>query len=175
MAYWDEHKVPVVIARLFNTIGPRQTGRYGMVVPRFVEQALSGEPITVYGDGQQSRCFSYVGDLVRILAKLATFPEAVGEIINVGNDEEITVLGLARQVKAQTKSTSDIVFVPYDIAYASGFDDMQRRVPDLRKLDRLLSDRPRTTLRQSLEFVIDYARAQREAASQLARPNTTAR
>lgn len=158
MAYWEEHKVPVVITRLFNTVGPRQTGRYGMVIPRFVEQALAGTPITVYGDGQQSRCFAYVGDVVRILAGLADLPAAVGEVVNIGNDEEITMMALANQVKAQSESASEIVRVPYDVAYAHGFEDMQRRVPDLTKLNRLLSDRPRTNLSQILSLVIAHAR-----------------
>lgn len=165
MAYWEEHKVPAVIARLFNTVGPRQTGRYGMVIPRFVEQALTGAPITVYGDGQQSRCFAYVGDVVRILATLAERPAAVGEVINVGNDEEISMVALARQVKEQTQSASEIVLVPYDVAYARGFEDMQRRVPDLSKLDRVLGDRPRTNLHQILEAVILHERNRRHAAT----------
>jgi len=163
MAYWEEHKVPVVITRLFNTVGPRQTGRYGMVIPRFVEQALAGTPITVYGDGQQSRCFAYVGDVVRILATLAERPAAVGEVINVGNDEEITMAALARQVKAQTQSASEIVLVPYDVAYTGGFEDMQRRVPDLGKLERLLGDRPRTNLEQILRAVIQHAQSHQRA------------
>ena len=163
MAYWEEHKVPVVITRLFNTVGPRQTGRYGMVIPRFVEQALAGTPITVYGDGQQSRCFAYVGDVVRILATLAERPAAVGEVINVGNDEEITMAALARQVKAQTQSASDVVLVPYDVAYTGGFEDMQRRVPDLAKLERLLGDRPRTNLEQILRAVIHHAQSHQRA------------
>ena len=161
MAYWEEHKVPIVIARLFNTVGPRQTGRYGMVVPRFVAQALAGEPITVYGDGQQSRCFGYVNDVVRILAALAEHPQAVGEIVNVGNDEEITIAALAEQVRAQTGSPSPIVFVPYDVAYTRGFEDMQRRVPDLGKLTRLLGERPRTSLQEILAAVIADIRRRR--------------
>jgi UDP-glucose 4-epimerase len=159
MAYWEEDHVPITVARLFNTVGPRQTGRYGMVIPRFVEQALAGAPITIFGDGRQSRCFGYVGDVVRILVGLAELPQAVGEIINVGNDEEITIHALAAQVKAQTGSASEIVFVPYDVAYTRGFEDMQRRVPDLSKLERLLADRPRTALTQILAAVIDDVRS----------------
>jgi len=164
MAYWEEHKVPVIITRLFNTVGPRQTGRYGMVIPRFVEQALAGAPITVYGDGEQSRCFAYVGDVVRILATLVDRPAAVGEIINVGNDEEISMVGLARQVKAQTQSASEIILVPYDVAYVSGFEDMQRRVPDLTKLAQLSVDRPRTNLEEILQTVIRHARTRPSVA-----------
>ncbi len=164
MAYWEEHRVPVIIARLFNTVGPRQTGRYGMVIPRFVQQALAGKPITVYGDGQQSRCFAYVGDVVRILAHLAEHADAVGEVVNVGTDEEVNIESLARQVKAQSESSSEIVLVPYDVAYSRGFEDMQRRVPDLTKLDRLLADRPRTTLQQILASVITHARTTQRAA-----------
>jgi len=154
MAYWEEYQVPVSIVRLFNTVGPRQTGRYGMVIPRFVQQALAGEPITVYGDGTQSRCFGYVGDVVRILAKLADSGAAVGEIVNIGNDEEVSMTGLAERVKAQTGSASEIVYVPYDVAYARGFEDMQRRVPSLEKLERLAGDRPRTGLKDILAAVI---------------------
>jgi len=161
MAYWDENQLPVVIPRLFNTVGPRQTGRYGMVVPRFVEQALAGEPITVYGDGTQSRCFGYVGDVVRILAGLAEAPGAVGEIVNVGNDQEVTIKAVAEQVKEQTGSASEIVFVPYETAYARGFEDMQRRVPALTKLDQLLHDRPRTELGAILDSVIRHFRSRR--------------
>lgn len=155
MAYWEEYRVPVSIVRLFNTVGPRQTGRYGMVIPRFVQQALGGEPITVYGDGTQSRCFGYVGDVVRILAKLADTGAGVGEIVNIGNDEEVTMTRLAERVKEQTDSASAIVYVPYDVAYARGFEDMQRRVPSLEKLERLVGDRPRTNLTEILRAVID--------------------
>jgi len=161
MAYWEEHQVPVIIARLFNTVGPRQTGRYGMVIPRFVDQALDGAPITVYGDGQQSRCFGYVGDVVAMLVRLAETPAAVGEIINIGGDEEITMNDLAQRIKNQTQSRSEIVRVPYDVAYARGFEDMQRRVPDLSKLERLVGGRPRTTLEQILAAVISDARGRR--------------
>jgi UDP-glucose 4-epimerase len=160
MAYWEEQRVPVVIARLFNTVGPRQTGRYGMVIPRFVEQALAGEPITVYGDGRQSRCFAYVTDVVRILVGLADLPAAVGEIVNVGNDQEVTMAALAEQVRAHTQSPSEIVFVPYDVAYGQGFEDMQRRVPDVTKLQRLLGDRPTTDLAHILAAVTAHLREQ---------------
>jgi len=158
MAYADEYRVPVVITRLFNTVGPRQTGRYGMVIPRLVAQALAGAPLTVYGDGRQTRCFAYVGDVVRALAALADLPAAVGTTVNVGTDEEVSILALAQQIKAQTGSASEIVFVPYDEAYSVGFEDMQRRVPDLRTLDELLADRPRTRLTEILDAVIAAAR-----------------
>ncbi len=156
LAYWEEHKVPVVITRLFNTVGPRQTGRYGMVIPRFVDQALAGAPITVYGNGQQSRCFAYVGDVVRLLAGLADTPGAVGEIINIGSNEEITMLQLAQRVRERARSQSEIVMVPYDTAYGPGFEDMQRRVPDIAKLARLLGDRPTTALDAILDAVIAH-------------------
>ena len=165
LAYWDEFQVPVIVARLFNTVGPRQTGRYGMVVPRFVEQALSGIPITVYGDGRQSRCFGYVGDVVRALVGLAETSAAVGEIVNVGNDEEVTMNELAQRVRQQAGSTSEITLVPYDVAYAHGFEDMQRRVPDLTTLDRLIGDRPRTNLEQILDVVIRHARNRARATT----------
>jgi UDP-glucose 4-epimerase len=160
VAYWEEHQVPVVIVRLFNTVGPRQTGRYGMVIPRFVEQALAGEPITIYGDGRQTRSFAYVKDVVRILAALSELPTAVGEIFNVGNDQEVSIAALAAQVRAQTRSASEIVFVPYDVAYGHGFEDMQRRVPDLSKLSRLLGDRPQTDLTSILAAVTAHLRDQ---------------
>jgi UDP-glucose 4-epimerase len=165
LAYAEEHNVPVIIARLFNTVGPRQTGRYGMVIPRFVEAALAGTPIHVYGDGSQSRCFAYVGDVVRILAGLADLPQAVGEIINVGSNEETTIAALAHEVKALTGSASDIVSVPYEVAYGHDFEDMQRRVPDLTKLDRLLADRPRTGLHDILVSVIAHARSRHDTVT----------
>ncbi|MBI4516692.1 MAG: GDP-mannose 4,6-dehydratase [Deltaproteobacteria bacterium] len=161
LAYWEEHKVPVIVARLFNTVGPRQTGRYGMVIPRFVEAAIAGRPIKVYGDGQQQRCFAYVEDVVRMLVGLAEHPDAVGQVINIGNDEETTIAALAHQVRAQARSSSDIVYVPYEVAYGLGFEDMQRRLPDLGKLDALLCDRPRTSLREILISVIDHMTRER--------------
>jgi UDP-glucose 4-epimerase len=168
LAYGEERQLPVVISRLFNTVGPRQSGRYGMVVPRFVEQALAGEPITVYGDGQQTRCFAYVGDVVRILAGLAELPAAVGEIINVGSTEEITIAQLAQRVKERADSRSEITFVPYDEAYGSGFEDMRRRLPDTSKLNRLLSDRPTTSLDQALDAIIAHLRAAQQVTEQRA-------
>lgn len=176
MAYFEEHQVPVVIARLFNTVGPRQTGRYGMVIPRFVAQALDGEPITVYGDGSQSRCFGYVGDVVRLLVALSETPAAVGEIVNIGTNEEVTMRALAERVRDQVGSASQVVYVPYDVAYARGFEDMQRRVPDLTKLERLLHDRPRTTLAEILSTVIAAARARTSGTQPVhARPQSSHR
>jgi UDP-glucose 4-epimerase len=156
LAYWKERKQPVIIVRLFNTVGPRQTGQYGMVVPTFVTQALSGRPITVFGDGTQSRSFTYVGDVVACLIALVKEPRAVGEVFNIGNDEEITVRRLAEKVKEMTASRSEIVTVPYEQAYEAGFEDMPRRVPDISKVRRLVGFRPRVPLDQILRGVIEY-------------------
>ena len=158
LAYWKEKKLPVVIVRLFNTVGPRQTGRYGMVIPNFVRQALSGAPITVYGDGQQRRAFGYVGDIVEGLIKLMNEPRAVGQVFNVGNDQEISILDLARRVKTLTNSTSDIVLIPYDQAYEAGFEDMPRRVPDLKKINGLVGYVPTVGLDEILFKVIEEQR-----------------
>jgi UDP-glucose 4-epimerase len=157
LAYHKEKHLPVVVFRLFNTVGPRQTGRYGMVIPNFVKQALLGHPLTVYGDGLQSRCFTYVTDVVGVLLKLADNPAAVGQVFNIGNDrEEITILDLARRVKARTASPSEIVMVPYDQAYESGFEDMPRRVPDLGKLRALTGYEPQVHLDEILDRVVEY-------------------
>ncbi len=157
LAYWKEKHLPVVVCRLFNTVGPRQTGRYGMVIPNFVKQALLGHPITVFGDGSQSRCFTYVSDVVGQLVALADRQDAVGEVFNIGNDrEEITVLELAKRVKARTDSKSEIVLVPYDKAYEEGFEDMPRRVPDLSKLRSLTGYEPQVHLDEILDNVIQY-------------------
>ena len=162
LAYWKEKQLPVVVFRLFNTVGPRQTGRYGMVIPNFVKQALSGEPITVYGDGTQSRCFTYVSDVVDALVKLAEHPGAVGQVLNIGNDhEEISILELAQRVKARTGSRSAIEMVPYDKAYEEGFEDMPRRVPDLTKIRALLGYEPRVHLDEILDKVAEYFRSDR--------------
>ena len=158
VAYWKEKKVPTVIARLFNTVGPRQTGRYGMVIPNFVRQALRGEDITVYGDGSQSRCFAHVSDVVGALIKLIESQKAVGEVYNIGNDKEVTILELAERIKSMTGSDSRIVFVPYDQAYEEGFEDMLRRVPDLSKIHKLIDYQPTFELDEILESVIDYQR-----------------
>lgn len=160
LAYWYESRLPVVIARLFNTVGPRQTGQYGMVVPSFVRQALQNEAITVYGDGEQSRCFGHVRDIVGGLADLMACPQARGEIVNLGNDEEVTIRELAERVRAQAGSSSEVVLIPYDQAYGEGFDDMRRRVPDLQKAARLIGYRPRRLLATILEDVIAYERRQ---------------
>jgi UDP-glucose 4-epimerase len=143
LAYHRERRLPVVVARLFNTVGPRQTGRYGMVIPNFVRQALVGEPITVHGDGTQTRSFTFVGDVVRGLIALSQEPRAVGQVFNIGNTEEVSILELAKRVRAATKSQSEIVFIPYDQAYESGFEDMPRRVPDLTKIHGLVGYAPR--------------------------------
>ena len=154
IAYWHEKRLPVIIVRLFNTVGPRQTGRYGMVIPNFVQQALSNEPITVYGDGEQSRAFGYVGDIARALADLARHPQAVGEVFNIGNTTEITMNALAERIRQMTGSLSEIVHIPYDRAYEQGFEDMPRRVPDISKIQRLTGYQPSVELDEILERVI---------------------
>jgi UDP-glucose 4-epimerase len=158
LAYHKQRGLPVVICRFFNTIGPRQTGRYGMVVPRFVRQALHGQPLTVYGDGQQSRCFADVLDVTDAVIKLAEHPGAVGKVFNLGNTEEITVTDLARRVIALADSASSIVMVPYDEAYEPGFEDMRRRVPDIGRAAALIGYRPRYTLDDTLRRIIAYYR-----------------
>lgn len=159
LAYAKEKRVPVVIARLFNTVGPRQTGRYGMVVPNFVKQALARKPITVFGDGKQSRCFTWVGDAVRALIALAHHPQAVGEVFNVGSDHEISIADLAYLIREKTRSPSPVIFVPYDHAYEEGFEDMRRRVPDLTKTRRLIGYEPTMDLDKILDEIIEYYRA----------------
>jgi UDP-glucose 4-epimerase len=156
LAYWKEKGLPVVIVRLFNTVGPRQTGRYGMVLPSFVRAALAGQPLTVFGDGTQSRCFCHVNDTVGALAKLIEHPEAVGEIFNVGSEEEISIGELAHLVKSMTRSASPIQYIPYDQAYEAGFEDMQRRVPDTSKVKNLVGFRTTHDTRQVVQSVIDY-------------------
>jgi UDP-glucose 4-epimerase len=172
LAYHAEKHVPVIIARLFNTIGPRQTGRYGMVVPRLVGQALAGEPMTVYGDGTQSRSFTSVRDVVRALIALADEPRAVGEVFNIGNGEEITIMDLAERIRAMTGSRSRIVTVPYDVAYEQGFEDMPRRVPDIGKIRALVRYAPRVGLHDMLTEIIgaaEAAAARRSGAARAAR------
>jgi UDP-glucose 4-epimerase len=156
LAYAKQMALPVVVMRFFNTVGPRQTGRYGMVVPRFVQQALANEPLTVYGDGQQSRCFTSVYDVVRAVTALADEPSAVGEIFNIGSTEEVTIEGLARRVIALTESDSEIVFVPYEEAYEAGFEDMRRRIPSIAKIHRFIGWTPETDLDGILKSVIAY-------------------
>ena len=160
LAYNRQFGLPVVVMRFFNTVGPRQTGRYGMVVPRFVRQALRNEPIQVYGDGQQSRCFADVLDVVDAVVKLAEHPEAVGNVFNIGATEEITINDLAQQILELTGSPSEIVLVPYEEAYAPGFEDMRRRVPSLDKIHRLISYVPHYSLKETLQRVIAYERTQ---------------
>jgi len=159
LAYWKERKLPVVIVRLFNTVGPRQTGQYGMVLPTFVRQALAGHPITVFGDGTQSRSFTYVGDVVDALIKLTQEPRAVGEVFNIGNVGEVSILHLAEKVKAMTSSSSTIQMVPYDEAYEAGFEDMPRRVPDISKIRALIGYEPKLDLDQIIYSVIEHIRA----------------
>ena len=154
LAHWHESRLPIVVARLFNTVGPRQTGRYGMVIPRFVQQGLAGEPITVYGDGSQSRCFTHVADVVGALVALMQHPEARGQVFNIGNDEEISMLQLAERVQAVTGNKSEIRMVPFSEAYTAGFEDMQRRVPDLTKIHKLIGYTPKYRLEQILADVI---------------------
>jgi UDP-glucose 4-epimerase len=158
LAYWRERKLPTIIARLFNTVGPRQTGQYGMVVPTLVKQALTGRPLTIHGDGSQSRCFTDVSDVVGALLGLMDHPGAVGEVFNVGSSEEVTIRELAERVRSLTGSSSELVYVPYESAYGEGFEDMPRRVPDIGKISRLIGYRPRKSLDQILTGVIDYFR-----------------
>lgn len=154
LAYWKERKLPVIIVRLFNTVGPRQTGQYGMVVPNFVRQALTGQPITVFGDGTQSRSFTYVGDVVRAVVALINEPRAVGQVFNIGNGNEISIGELAARIKAMTGSASPIVKIPYDEAYEAGFEDMPRRVPDISKIRALVGYAPTVELDEILTRVI---------------------
>ena len=158
LAYWKERRLPVVVVRLFNTVGPRQTGRYGMVLPTFVRQALAGEPLTVFGDGSQTRSFADVSDVVRAFSGLLDEPRAVGDVFNVGNPEEISIRALAELVREVTGSRSDVVTVPYERAYAAGFEDMPRRLPDISKIHALTGWRPTLALRDILGRVVAYAR-----------------
>lgn len=156
LAYAKERHLPVIIARFFNTVGPRQTGRYGMVIPRFVRAALRGEPLEVYGDGQQRRCFTYVGDAVRALSGLLDQDAALGEIFNIGNPEEVTIEELAQRIVALTGSNSEIRFIPYDQAYEAGFEDMRRRIPSITKLSQLTGYQPTLNLNEILGSVIAF-------------------
>jgi UDP-glucose 4-epimerase len=159
LAYAQENKVKPIILRLFNTTGPRQTGRYGMVLPSFVTQALKGEPITVYGSGDQSRCFGHVGDVVESIVRLMNTPAAVGQVFNIGNNEEVTIYQLAEMVKAAVGSTSEIQKLPYSEVYNLGFEDMLRRVPNADKLEKYIGYRPRTPLVQIIADVIAEKKA----------------
>jgi UDP-glucose 4-epimerase len=158
LAYWKERKLPVIIVRFFSTVGPRQTGQYGMVIPNFVRQALAGEPITVFGDGTQSRSFTHVADVVDALLKLVAEPKAVGQVINIGNVEEVSIARLAERVRELSGSKSAIKFIPYDEAYESGFEDMPRRLPALQKAKDLIGYAPKHRLDDILIQVIDYFR-----------------
>ena len=159
LAYFKERKLPVIVVRFFNTVGPRQTGQYGMVLPTFVRQALANEPITVFGDGTQSRSFTYIADVVECLMRLVKEPTAVGEVFNIGNKQEVTIRALAEKVKAAAGSSSKIVLVPYDEAYEAGFEDMPRRVPDLTKVNRLVGYEPKVQLDQIIREVIAHFRS----------------
>ena len=158
IAYWKEKKLPTVVARLFNTVGPRQTGQYGMVIPNFVRQALAGQPITVYGDGTQTRCFGHVSDVVRALIGLMETPAAYGQVFNIGNNQEISILDLAKQVREIANSKSEIEFIPYERAYEQGFEDMPRRVPNTAKIHALIGWQPTIGLVQILTDVIEHFR-----------------
>jgi UDP-glucose 4-epimerase len=164
IAYWREKQLPTVIARLFNTVGPRQTGQYGMVIPRFVQQALAGEPITVYGDGTQTRCFTHVADSVRALTGLMDSDATVGQVFNVGSHEEVSMLALAERIRDRVGTSSDIVFVPYAEAYEENFEDMARRVPDISRIGRTIDWQPTFDLDGILDAVIAYRRAVAAAA-----------
>jgi UDP-glucose 4-epimerase len=158
IAYYKERRLPTVVARLFNTVGPRQTGRYGMVLPTFARQALRGEPITVYGDGRQTRSFTHVSDVVRALIALMRKDEAFGQVYNVGNNQECSILELARQVQVAARSSSAIRLVPYEEAYEPGFEDMPRRVPDTQKIRTLLGWEPTIGLDRTIRDVVEYVR-----------------
>jgi UDP-glucose 4-epimerase len=164
LSFWKEKKLPVIVARFFNTVGPRQTGRYGMVLPNFVRQALAGEPITVYGTGRQSRCFCDVRDCVQAVVRLIGNDQAVGEVVNIGSTEEVSIEDLAHLVKQRTKSNSPITHIPYDQAYEPGFEDMPRRVPALEKLEELTGFRPATPLVEIVDRVIAHCRKRKEAS-----------
>ena len=159
IAYWKERKLPAVVARLFNTVGPRQTGQYGMVIPNFVRQALAGAPITVFGDGQQCRCFTHVADVVRALIGVLDNEKCYGQVFNIGNTAEISMVNLARQVKEICKSRSEIVFIPYEEAYEQGFEDMKRRVPDISKIGAAIDWKPTIALPQILGDVVEHFRS----------------
>jgi len=156
LAYYEEKKLPVIIARLFNTVGPRQTGQYGMVIPNFVQKALIGKPITVYGDGSQSRSFTHIADVVDALIKLMAEPKAVGQIFNVGNANEVSIKELALMVREMTGSSSEIEYIPYEKAYGPGYEDMQRRCPDVTRLKNLIQFEPKIGLERIIQSVIDY-------------------
>lgn len=165
LAFWKEYGVPTVVARLFNCIGPRQVGRYGMVVPRFINQALNGENLTVYGSGEQSRCFTHVADVVQWLLLLMENEAAVGEVVNLGNPAEMSILNLARKVIDVTGADVGIDFIPYDKAYEEGFEDMQRRVPDISKITALTGYTPKIGIDETLRMTCEWFRERRAAES----------
>jgi len=164
LSYWKEKRLPVIVVRLFNTVGPRQTGRYGMVLPNFVKQALRNAPMTVFGNGKQSRCFCDVRDTVEALLRLIGTEKAIGEVVNIGNTEEISMEALAQQVKTAADSSSSIVYVPYEQAYEPGFEDMMRRLPSVAKLQSLTGFRPQTPLAEIIDRVIAFYRQKAEFA-----------
>jgi UDP-glucose 4-epimerase len=161
LAYAHETDVPIIVARLFNTVGPRQTGHYGMVLPRFVSQALEGQPITVYGTGEQSRCFAHVRDVVEAIVRLLFTPEAIGAVFNIGTQREVTIRRLAQMVRTVAGSDSPIVTIPYEQAYQRGFEDMPRRVPDVSKLEATVGFVPSTSLEQIISDVVAEQRDER--------------
>jgi UDP-glucose 4-epimerase len=163
LSYWKEKRLPVVIARFFNTVGPRQTGRYGMVVPTLVNQALRGEPMTIFGTGKQSRCFCDVRDCVEAVLRLVACSQAVGEVTNIGSDQEVSIEGLAEVIKERTHSSSSLRYIPYDQAYEPGFEDMQRRVPCLDKLERMIHFRPRTVLTEIIDRVAAHEKQRKRS------------
>jgi len=181
LAYWREKKLPVIVGRFFNTIGPRQTGRYGMVVPNFVRQAIREKPITVYGTGKQSRCFCHVGDVVTALMQLMECSQAVGQVFNIGSTEEISIDNLAMLVKTRVRSSSTICHIPYDQAYEEGFEDMMRRIPCISKIKRVIGWQPVTPLETTIDSIINYYRERELPGSEgvacpsdtLVRPQTT--
>ncbi len=173
LAYHREKGLPTVVVRLFNTVGPRQTGMYGMVIPRFVQQALSGMPITVYGDGQQSRCFGWVGDIVSALIRLSEQPAAVGRIFNIGNDQEVTIIELANIVRAVTRSNSPIEYVSYDSAYGPEFEDMNRRVPDLSRIRETIGYQPTMQLTDIIRCVAEYQRKRQAERMRVTSPGSS--
>jgi len=156
LAYWQEKRLPIVIMRFFNTVGPRQLGRYGMVVPRFVKSAIEGAPLTIYGDGTQTRCFTYIDDVIRAIIALAECPDAVGQIFNVGSDEEISINDLARKIIKLANSSSKIEYIPYEEAYGEGFEDMMRRAPDISKIYQFIGWKPEVGLDDMLMRMLAY-------------------
>lgn len=165
LAYYKEKNLQVIIVRLFNTVGPRQTGQYGMVIPRMVSRALKNEPISVYGDGEQTRCFTFVSDVVKAFIDLANHPGAIGQIFNLGNDKAISIKELAYMIKRMTNSKSEVVFIPYDKAYEEGFEDMRVRIPDVSKIKNLIGFQPKVSLEEILMKVIEYMKKEQNESN----------